>query len=753
MKNYTASQKQALDKRRLNPVWLLDIVLQNSGPTLHFSDRNIIVGSTLYEDYLEDLSGLGAQLRRRNSETLNLDVTLRFKNSRFKSYNHLIEIGDAYPFEGASATIKRIYLDDNNAPSDAETVEKVVLDEPADIDLMSFICRASSMPFAMDELWVQATINKTDYPNADPDDLNKVRNIIYGSCEGVRCHAVDAGWASPLAEDIDALQTTIKVTDASDAPATPFETQLEDEKIYVSNISNNQLSVTRAYGGTTASAHDKGQTVYEIKTEYVYLICDHPVKSIRAVYVDKIRQTAGYTAYTGQPGDEHGSYPGKAVISFSVKPVIRKQVNLSTIKSGSANNGTLNVSDNISYQSSETDKEIYPNGGTSEYRDGNLATKNQGGSVSFPSTSYGNITSQDLWVYRCYATGSNITVSGGFSGTIGIAQGWHRISKSGGSWSDGASFSSGGDIGEVYKVVHYTPNLSKTGGAYKSGNVSDNIQVSLTGNSSADVVIGSSINCDVDGYQDDSSGSYTGTPNALIERPDHIFKHFIDVLYGFSLSDIDTTSFSSAGSSYASAISGGYKFAFVIDSEIVPSKYLQQLAFQCRSTIRYTAGKWYLEYLPDTAPTPAKTIYKSDLAGEHAKFVFNKTDRRDIENDLEARFQRNYGRLRHDESEWLGTSKASDSASQTKYGVRAGKYDFFAIRDQAMADHVLSFILKQVKVPLITVKAPVFWEHLDLEVGDTFDISNDFYNGRKFYIEEIRYLDKFTGEIIGLEWW
>jgi hypothetical protein len=337
MKTYTVSQQKALDRKRLAPIWLVEISLQNSGPTLYFSDRNILVGSTLYEDYLEDLNGLGAQLNRKNSEFLNLDVTFRFKNRRFKTYNHLIEIGDAYPFEGAAATIKKVYLDDNDNPSDAEIIEKVILDEPGDIDQVNFMCRASSMPFAMDELWKQATINKTDYPNADPDDLNKVRNIIYGSCEQVRCHAIAAGAVDTLTADITASNPgdggTLELSDASEFPSSgAFTIQIEDEQIRIASRSGNILTLAssgaRGYNGTTAADHSKGTGVFEVRTEYVYLVADHPVKAINAVYVDGVRQTSGFTAYTGQPGDEHGSYPGQAIVSFTTKPIIKKQVNV-----------------------------------------------------------------------------------------------------------------------------------------------------------------------------------------------------------------------------------------------------------------------------------------------------------------------------------------------------------------------------------------------------------------------------------------
>jgi len=190
----------------------------------------------------------------------------------------------------------------------------------------------------------------------------------------------------------------------------------------------------------------------------------------------------------------------------------------------------------------------------------------------------------------------------------------------------------------------------------------------------------------------------------------------------------------------------------VIDQEITPSEFLANLAFQCRSALKYEAGKWYLNYLPDTAPAAVKTISKSELAGKFAKFVFRKTDRKDIFNDLTAKFSKNYGRHNYDESDWLGTATASDSASQGKYGLRPETYEFTAIRLQTMADHVLAFIKLRRKAPLLVVEFPVFWEHFDLERGDSFDINNPLYDRRRFYIEKIERPDKYRAKITATAW-
>lgn len=135
------------------PVYLVEIALRNSGPTLFLSDRTITVGSQLYEDYLRDLSGIGLELERATSGGLNADVTLSFRNDRYQSYGYLIELAETYPFEGAQCKIKEAYLGDDGNPSDAETVFAGLLDEPGDIDLLSFRCSMSSMETRADKKW------------------------------------------------------------------------------------------------------------------------------------------------------------------------------------------------------------------------------------------------------------------------------------------------------------------------------------------------------------------------------------------------------------------------------------------------------------------------------------------------------------------------------------------------------------------------------------------------------------------------
>jgi hypothetical protein len=252
---------------------------------------------------------------------------------------------------------------------------------------------------------------------------------------------------------------------------------------------------------------------------------------------------------------------------------------------------------------------------------------------------------------------------------------------------------------------------------------------------------------DVKGYKD-PDGNYGGL-GTLIERPDYVIKHFLVQRLGYASGDMDSSSFSAAGTSYGTA---GYAFGFSVDQEVQPSELRRRLAFECRSTLIYRGGKWYLDYLPDAAPSAVKTIDSGDLAGEKAKFVFERTEVVALANELSARYKRNYSRV-GSESEWDETATASDAASKTKYDTYPMELTFEFIREATTADSVLAHILKQRKAPLLTAKFPVFYEHFDLSVGDTIDIDNPLWDGKKFFIEKIRRKDRFRAEVTAVEWW
>jgi hypothetical protein len=105
------------------------------------------------------------------------------------------------------------------------------------------------------------------------------------------------------------------------------------------------------------------------------------------------------------------------------------------------------------------------------------------------------------------------------------------------------------------------------------------------------------------------------------------------------------------------------------------------------------------------------------------------------------------------ESEWDATASASDAASKTKYGTYPLELEFDLTRESTTADDVLAHILTQRKAPLLIVTFPVLYEHFDLKAGDTVEIDNDLWDGKKFSIEKIRRTDRFRATVTAIEWW
>jgi hypothetical protein len=264
--------------------------------------------------------------------------------------------------------------------------------------------------------------------------------------------------------------------------------------------------------------------------------------------------------------------------------------------------------------------------------------------------------------------------------------------------------------------------------------------------SSARMVVGDDIRVDA-GLAVDTDGSYGGA-GTLIERPDHVIKHFLLNRMGFDAVDIDSASFAASGDSYASAISGGYRLAFLVKGDTVFSDILSRMARESRSTVDCEGGKWKLAFLPGAAPAPVKTISSGELAGEGAMFLFERKPLSYLANTLVARYGPDM-----ENSGWKGIAIASDAASISRYGEFSRKVELSLIRDKATAESVLGHMLKQRATPLMTVTFPVFYEHFDLMVGDTIEIENSLYGGRRFFIEHIKRIDRFMAEIRAIEWW
>lgn len=586
--------------------------------------------------------------------------------------------------------------------------------------------------------YIGEEITTTDYPGCDPDDLGKIAPIGYGALKEVVCLAIDAGGATTLAADLSKTGTTITVSDASSFPSSgAFTVQVDKEKIRISSRTSTTMTVSaRGYSSTTATEHKKGTSIYEVKTEYVYLALNHPVNSMAGVFVDGVRQTSGYTNYTGKSGDSHSTYPGKSIVSFSVKPSVEKQVNiiLSTdegshthtssvvvvlmdldsmvVNSGSWDSagtsgdfgypidGSLQTYDKASVASNTSFYRIFPFSMSGIPKRARARVRDRDGTPGDDAEMYLYINGVQK-DYTSWVTSSTQTTRSGSWVNIGTA--WTDLNNS---TSVKLISPPGQQVYEVWIEIEYDPSPPTAPATGVLTTVD-------SGNSSADIVVGSRVTVKVDGCIDNGAGSYTGTPYALISRPDQVIKHFLFTYMGMPSGNFITDADTFFGIN-------SYAFSGIINEKKTARYWLASFAWQCRSYFRFANGKAVLTLRPDSLSSQ-KTITSSmvKMLPDYKSSV--KVERSPLD-EIINKIKLQYGR------DWKTTSASpyrylsvvSDATSITRYGEKERPELFFFdfVTTGAMALNIINFYLARYKDRKKIITVGVFLDNSEIEFAD-----------------------------------
>lgn len=268
--------------------------------------------------------------------------------------------------------------------------------------------------------------------------------------------------------------------------------------------------------------------------------------------------------------------------------------------------------------------------------------------------------------------------------------------------------------GEVTKSgsATRTGTAEITGTAWKTGTIT------LSGNSVANTVIADVIVVDALGYQDDASGTYTGVPNSLIERPNHVVKHLLAVHGGWPAGNFYTNA-----SSYFST--KNYTFGGVISEKRKLKEWLTMLAFQCRCYFRIANGTAQLLWRPDTIASQkiitANMIRMQEDAKTTRRLFRSSLD--EVINKIEVHYNRNWSQTGN--NAYKAVSKTSDSASITAYGEKEKPELFYFdfVTTQAMADDVRDFYLARYKTRKKLVTMELFLDNVELEFRDEITIT------------------------------
>ena len=712
--------------------------------TLHFSSKTYVHvssnGEQLYLPYLKEVTNISESLGYLDVSSLNSGITLTMLNKTYSDngdslLEHLMK---------NTAELKEIKVYELRMNSwDEEFVYAEpgfllfhgIVDQLTGITENTFQLSCNSLIYSLDNKYKADTLTKEEYPNMCSNFIGKIPNTVYGEVSNVPCQVIDDGGVSALVSDITSSVTSITLSDASDFPSSG-KIGIDDEFVqYTSKANNTLFGCTRGAHSTEAVNHIRGVHVWEEKSQFVFLVANHPVKQLGTVRIDDCKTSVGITKYTGQTGNELSTYPGKAVITANCKQIFKQKVDLS-------------ISDSVSVAASASNFENKY--GTSAYStnwiDGNDRTyADLSGTYRNISFSGSRVASQTLVFLTLWTSPypNNVTVYARL-GSIEKSQTFTTQTSTcrftfTGNHSEGDTIQvkytgSGGPVHcyQVWKEITTTNNPTRIG------------SIALTGNSSIDTKIGKDITVDVQGYQDDNYGTITGTPNTLLEYPNDILKHMWVVLFERDPAEIGS-SFSKSKITY---ITNNYKFSIILNYMYNGSIHdlFMSFALQCKSRIHFYRG--YLELVYQENTPPIDTNYLAITKDNRSDCPsFERTDMGSITNVVKGFYN-----LDHVKNNYVDSVTVKDADSQNKYGKIEQKFDFGAITSQAHATSIINWILFEKKDTRWNVDVRAMSPALGLNFEDLFYIADTtIAAGVAFHISEVSYDDN-TVTLRGFEW-
>lgn len=590
----------------------------------------------------------------------------------------------AYEFRGAKVTFKR--LDAGLVLGDEEILGTFYLEEPTEIDERLRL-RMSDVTLLFENAIGLTTISQAEFPNAAAAGIGKTIPRVIGSVKQMKAVPIIDGQADRLSADLTAVATSLTLVDASLFPTAATILIDTEESTYTGKSGSTLTGLTRGVNGTTAALHGAQTTVFELRSTYVFAVSEHdarfrtknvsslrvdgyPVRSSVAVNLDNAGVVAGkrFTTITFTPSSV-GSFH---TIPFGEFPII-----VAAISASVPNGGDANASRTVTTPDAE--------------RLGHPHDR----SVSWTCTVGGASPAAVSWAVSRRQTGGAFVEIGRGLGANGAG-------------SDTRHYSSGADDEirlDISLPAATAGNATLTFNSYTVSASSGDAA------STASAVIGE-VTCDVDGVQDDSSGSLTGVGSQMLENPTDVAMYVHRAL----LPRITTENLGRQWP-ITRGKTAPLKWAFALGANgaVRYSDLRRTFGEQARCQLYTEGGLIEWRYLEDAPGADFVLEYGRDV-WEDAPARASRTDRTRVITRLVASAQRTYSGDREPRYvKPVGPDPGDDAIeSQVAYGL---------IQDQATADAIATYWQRVWRRQRWQVEL-VGWQNLlPYEKGQCFAIS------------------------------
>jgi len=232
----------------------------------------------------------------------------------------------------------------------------------------------------------------------------------------------------------------------------------------------------------------------------------------------------------------------------------------------------------------------------------------------------------------------------------------------------------------------------------------------------------------VTGLIDDGSGTYTGTPSAVITRPDYVYKHLLMGCGGLGSAYVDAMTV--AGARLAAL---GYTINGILRADLTVREAVKKVEFQTRTRLFWNGAKAKLavrEKMEDWGSAD-----RALTADDYQLKSFSARRQRvpDIINTIDLCYDRDWTSAVEDSSGYQADTSDSDAASVTAHGVREdrGRFLFDLVTGSSMADSLLDFYIDTLKTPSTFYTFNAYLEQFDVEKEDILSVTSSFGELRK----------------------
>ncbi|WP_447983775.1 hypothetical protein [Nitrospira sp. Nam74] len=608
-------------------------------------------------------------------------------------------------------------------------------------------------------------VTLANWPKADPDDVSKMENVVYGFVQSIPCLAVDAGANSALSFDLTDSATVLYYSNSAAPFLSSGSVYVDSEEISYTGKTTETLTgvvhgkltgLTRGANGSTAAAHNKGVALVQVQASYKYLVAGHPMKSVSKVYVNDatgmpvLQPGANYSVNLADVSGADGLT--RTMITFTVLPKLTKQINVQVVDTIGVNdaigvsdtiNGTINASADLGLQNTTTSLSQ------------SFLVTNSGGADSDKLTLNFSAPSGSPTKYA-YAVGITVTGSVNNGAYVYAKHSSEKVVIAtflNGVWSTNGSFFLGTVSNSLVIGINTTiangsvvistcsrqvtgqGTFTKTGAASKTGAATKTGTVSVVGNSAADTVIGGLVTCEGEGYADDASGTYTGTPNALIQLSRDVIRHFLMTYCALETRDVVYST------NLAVKMGSTYTLNGVIQEPTSARRVAARMAFESGCWLKFQAGVAKLTFREATY-SAGKLVTTHDL-------VFLQPGRQTVStqrvptdwiiNQLDIRYKRDWGQSRST-SAYQACTRVENLSSQTRFGIKARPdlfmCDFVTTDAHATALSGLYLALYSERREVVQFRTRL--QHLNIAYGDKVRLQD-------------RMAPRLTGEILSAD--